>query len=148
MSLTPPEGKILVTRTLKDVDRSERLRTLIRRDFVERGRFRLLEEASGITASKWKNFFYSRQEASDEQIHFWQDKFPGDACWLRTGHESSARASLTLQVERVAETWHVLDVAIQCLLAARPGELSEAVAELKSAKGEHERAVLGLGLGQ
>jgi hypothetical protein len=134
-----------VTRTLKDVDRSERLRTLIRRDFVERGRFRLLEEASGINASKWKNFFYSRQEASDEQVQFWQSKFPEDARWLRTGQESSALASLALQVERVAGTWGTLDVAIQRLLAARPGELSEAVAELKSAKDEHERTVLSLG---
>ena len=77
-----------MTRTLKDVVMSERLRTLITRKFSDRGRFRLLEEASGIGASKWKNFFYKKQEATPELVNFWSQKFPDDEVWLRTGVES------------------------------------------------------------
>lgn len=77
-----------MTRTIKDVALSERLRTLIENRFGDRGRFRLLEEASGIGLSKWKNFFYRKQEATAELVDFWTLKFPEDEIWLRTGVES------------------------------------------------------------
>lgn len=86
-TISPSPGSKM-TRTLKDVELSERLRTLIARKFSDRGRFRLLEEASAISASKWKNFFYKKQESTPELVNFWSEKFPSDEVWLRTGLES------------------------------------------------------------
>lgn len=82
------QGADDMTRTPKDIALSERLRTLIENKFGFPGRYRLLEEASGIGASKWKNFFYKKQEATSEQIEFWTNRFPEDEMWLRTGIES------------------------------------------------------------
>lgn len=64
---------------------SERLRTLIENKFGDQGRFELLEEASGIGLSKWKNFFYGKQKATPDLVDFWVIKFPDHATWLRTG---------------------------------------------------------------
>jgi len=74
-----------MTRTLKDVELSERLRELIENRFGQRGRFRLLQEASEIPEWKWKNLFYRRQEAGQDQIHFWVTTYPDDEMWLLTG---------------------------------------------------------------
>lgn len=88
-----------MTRTLKDVELSERLRTLISRKFSDRGRFRLLEEASDISASRWKNFFYKKQEATPELVKFWVEKFPSDAVWLTTGVESPNKEGFPFMAE-------------------------------------------------
>lgn len=53
--------------------------------FGERGKFRLLEEASEVPAWKWKNVFYKRQEAAPDQIKFWVKTYPDDAPWLING---------------------------------------------------------------
>jgi hypothetical protein len=67
---------------------SDRLRTLIENKFGDHGRFTLLEEASGIKQSRWKNFFYGKQKATPELVEFWALKFPDYATWLRFGLES------------------------------------------------------------
>lgn len=67
-----------MTRTIKDVARSDRLRELISQRCPARGRFRMLEESSGIPAWKWKNFFYKRQEAGADQIQYWTTTYPED----------------------------------------------------------------------
>jgi hypothetical protein len=74
-----------MTRTLKDIELSQRLRDLIQNRFGDRGRFRMLHEVSGIPEWKWKNFFYRRQEAGRDQIEFWIEKYPEDEAWLLTG---------------------------------------------------------------
>lgn len=74
-----------MTRTNKDVELSERLRQQIEHRFGDRGKFRLLEEASGIPASRWKNFFYKKQEATSPLIKFWTTKFPEDESWVLEG---------------------------------------------------------------
>jgi len=66
-----------------DVDR--RLKLLIMRYFPDRGRFSALEGVSGISASKWKNYYYEKQSATTEMINFWCTKYTNDAAWLITG---------------------------------------------------------------
>lgn len=64
---------------------SSRLRDLIGERFQTRGRFSALELASGITASKWKNFYYGKQEATQALLKFWCQKFPESENWLLKG---------------------------------------------------------------
>lgn len=66
---------------LIDSEISERLRGFISERFQARGRFSALESASGISASKWKNFFYKSQEATQELLLFWLKKFPDDSIY-------------------------------------------------------------------
>jgi len=49
---------------------SERLRTFVQNRFNSRGKFTELESLSGISASKWKNFLYKKQEATQELLEF------------------------------------------------------------------------------
>lgn len=74
-----------MTKTLKDVELSKRLRELIEVTFPTRGRFSALEDASGITASRWKNFYYKKQEAAADMVDFWCKKYPMEQNWLLTG---------------------------------------------------------------
>lgn len=78
-----------MTKTQKDIELSERLRELIHARFGTRGRFRLLQEASEIPDWKWKNFFYRRQEAGQDQIQFWTNAYPEDEAWLLSGFRAS-----------------------------------------------------------
>lgn len=64
---------------------NNRLRLLAVERFGQRGRFRLLEDASGIAADKWRNFHYKKQRATKEMVLFWCVRFPEDEIWLRTG---------------------------------------------------------------
>jgi hypothetical protein len=66
---------------LIDSEISERLRGFISQRFQARGRFSALESVSGISASKWKNFFYKSQEATQELLLFWQENFPDDSIY-------------------------------------------------------------------
>jgi len=79
---------IHMTKTLKDVELSKRLRDLIEGTFPTRGRFRALEEASGLSAGRWKNFFYRKQEAAPDMVDFWCKKYPMEQQWLLTGIEA------------------------------------------------------------
>ena len=54
---------------------SDKLRELVNQKFQTRGRFKELESLSGIGASKWKNFLYKKQEATQELINFWADTY-------------------------------------------------------------------------
>ncbi|MFC0349374.1 hypothetical protein [Undibacterium danionis] len=76
---------IEMTKRIRDLEVSEHLRTLTHERFGTRGRFTLLERASGIGASKWKNFYYKKQEATTEMIAFWIEKYPEDESFLMTG---------------------------------------------------------------
>ena len=60
---------------------SDRLRQFVTQRFQARGRFNELETLSGISASKWKNFFYKKQEATQELLHFWSEKFSDDSLY-------------------------------------------------------------------
>lgn len=71
------------------VEVSERLRELVTQRFQSRGRFNKLESVSGIGATKWKNFFYRKQEASQELLRYWCINFPDSENWLLTGVTSS-----------------------------------------------------------
>lgn len=66
-------------------DVSLRLRELIDERFQTRGRFSALELASGISTSKWKNFYYGKQEATQALLQFWCQKFPETENWLLKG---------------------------------------------------------------
>ena len=72
----------------RDKALSERLRTLIERKFPSRGRFGELESVSEINANRWKNFYYKKQEATQEMIAFWCKKYPFEANWLLTNTEA------------------------------------------------------------
>lgn len=84
--------EIHMTKTLKDVELSVRLRDLIEATFPTRGRFRALEEASGLSASRWKNFFYRKQEAAADMVDFWCKKYPMEQQWLLTGIDAPNQA--------------------------------------------------------
>jgi hypothetical protein len=88
-----------MTKTLKDVELSERLRELIQLRFGDRGRFRSLEEASGIPEWKWKNFFYRRQEAGKDQVSFWVETYPEDEPWLVRGIHTPGREEFPFNAE-------------------------------------------------
>lgn len=88
-----------MTKTLKDVELSERLRELVQARFGHRGRFRLLEEASGIPEWKWKNFYYRRQEAGKDQINFWIETYPEDETWLVRGVHSPGKEEFPFSAE-------------------------------------------------
>jgi hypothetical protein len=88
-----------MTKTLKDVQLSERLRELIQNRFGDRGRFRLLQEVSGIPEWKWKNFFYRRQEAGQDQIQFWVATYPEEEVWLLSGVHPPDRESFPFSAE-------------------------------------------------
>lgn len=74
-----------MTRTTEELEVSERLVKRVEERFGQRGKFSLLEEASGIAATRWKNLFYGKQAATNEQLQFWIDRFPEDEVWLLTG---------------------------------------------------------------
>ncbi|NOT65936.1 MAG: hypothetical protein HOP06_07925 [Methylotenera sp.] len=54
---------------------SEKLRELVNKRFHARGRFKELETLSGISASKWQNFLYRKQVATQELIQFWETTY-------------------------------------------------------------------------
>lgn len=74
-----------MTKTLKDVELSARLRDLVGKNFPTRGRFSALEGVSGISANRWKNFYYKKQEAAPDMVDFWCKKYPDEQVWLLTG---------------------------------------------------------------
>ena len=79
-----------MTKSTDRVELSERVRELLKTEFDHAGRFTLLEKRSGISASKWKNFFYGKQSATSEMVEFICNKFPDRASWIRTGNEETA----------------------------------------------------------
>jgi hypothetical protein len=74
-----------MARTAKEREQGERFREKIQEKFPARGRFGLLEAESGVSASKWKNFFYRSQEATSEMLNFWFKNFPNDKDWILSG---------------------------------------------------------------
>ena len=57
---------------------SEKLREFVKLRFTARGKFNDLETASDIPASRWKNFYYGNQEATQEIIKFWVENYADD----------------------------------------------------------------------
>lgn len=80
-----------MTRRLKDIEADERLRELIESRYGDRGRYTMLEEVSKISATKWKNFYYKKQSATQEMLGFWCAKYPEDSQWLNTGMRPPAQ---------------------------------------------------------
>jgi hypothetical protein len=70
--------------------RSRRLKNLIDKMFPARGRFDTLENISGISKNKWKNFYYEKQNATGELIEFWCKKYSADSDYLISGAESES----------------------------------------------------------
>lgn len=78
-----------MTKTFEDITTSKNLREHLARRFPKRGRFKELEKLSGVPEWKWKNFFYDRQAAGEDQLMFWKSTFPDDELLGRTGAELS-----------------------------------------------------------
>ena len=57
---------------------SEKLRGFLKLRFTKRGKFKELEYASGISSSKWENFYYRKQEATQEIVKFWVENYADD----------------------------------------------------------------------
>lgn len=93
-----------MTKTLKDVELSNRLRSVIESTFPIRGRFGALESVSGITASRWKNFYYRKQEAAPDMVDFWCKKYPMERAWLLTGLEAPNQAEFPFAAP-VPQAW-------------------------------------------
>jgi hypothetical protein len=64
---------------------SERLRELVEKEYPQRGRFTELEKVSGISSNRWKNFYYRKQEATQEMTQFWCNSYPIESDWLLSG---------------------------------------------------------------
>ncbi|GHD66106.1 hypothetical protein [Jeongeupia chitinilytica] len=67
------------------LDISARMQEVLRSQTPERGRFRTLEEKSGIKAGNWKSFWYGKQRANSEMIEWVCQTWPEYAFWLVTG---------------------------------------------------------------
>ncbi|KRH79538.1 hypothetical protein FERRO_06060 [Ferrovum sp. JA12] len=73
------------------------LRGLIVNTFKNRGRFSELEMKSGISAYSWKNFYYAKQEATQEMVGFWCSFKPeSSALLLRSDSKPLSSTPLTL----------------------------------------------------
>ncbi len=70
--------------------KSRRLKNLIDKVFLARGRFDRLENISGISKNKWKNFYYEKQNATQELIEFWCKKYSADTDYLINGVETES----------------------------------------------------------
>lgn len=85
-----------MTKKSQSKEISSRLRSRIEKRFPSRGRYRELEEVSGISASRWKNFFYGRTEAALEMVDFWCNKYPSERDYLIHGvHQNMESPPLT-----------------------------------------------------
>ena len=74
-----------MTKTVRDMEVTERLRTWLEEEYGDRGRFRVLEEASGLPAQRWKNVFYGRQAATKEMLEFVQKTSTDGYSFVVTG---------------------------------------------------------------
>lgn len=63
----------------------ERARLVIGLKTPDRGRFRALAEASGISAENWKSFWYGRQRATEDMLSHVFCEWPEMAFWVATG---------------------------------------------------------------
>jgi hypothetical protein len=77
-----------LTKSLRDIEISKRLREMVADTYSSRGRFSVLADDSGVPASRWKNFFYNRQQATQEMLSFWLKKFPNHEDWILYGRKS------------------------------------------------------------
>lgn len=64
---------------------AERARFVIATKTPDRGRFRTLADASGISADTWKSFWYGRQRATEEMLAYVCCEWPEMAFWVATG---------------------------------------------------------------
>lgn len=74
-----------MTTSLRDNEITERLRLWMDENYGSRGRFTLLQEASGIPSQRWKNLFYRRQFATDEMLEFVHKISTNDHLWITSG---------------------------------------------------------------
>lgn len=66
-------------------DLGERIRLAIDSNTPDRGRFRQLEDESGISAETWKAFWYRRQRPTQEMLDHVFRQWPQMAFWIATG---------------------------------------------------------------
>lgn len=66
-------------------DISERLRSLIHSQTTDRRRAKELEEATGVPAANWKNFWTRKQRPTSHMIETAAKRWPQFALWLATG---------------------------------------------------------------
>lgn len=89
---------------IQDSPVSVRLKTLVERRFPKRGRFGELEAISGIGLNRWKNFYYGKQDATQEMLQFWCSKYPNDSDWLLSGVEAPSQKEFPFTA-RVPKKW-------------------------------------------
>ena len=81
---------------------------------------------SQISENKWKNFYYRKQEATQELVYFWKEKYPEEADWLQSGVESPDQEGYPF-LTRVAQKFNGQTVG---------DRLNWAIAEWASPSGE------------
>lgn len=86
-----------------DKNISEKLRKLLSEKCKGRSKFRLLEEASSISADKWRNFFYNKQHATEEMLAFWCKTHPEDQVWLSMEVAAAKRTIIQIQTSHSAK---------------------------------------------
>lgn len=64
---------------------TERLRAAVQADTQEVGRFRKLQELSGVPEASWKSWWYGRQRPTAEMIEAVCQHSPHYALWIATG---------------------------------------------------------------
>lgn len=67
------------------LDLAARIRLVIEVNTPDRGRYRELEEASGISSETWKAFWYGRQRATQDLLDHVFAQWPEMAFWVATG---------------------------------------------------------------
>lgn len=78
---------------------SARLRELVLKRYGKQKKFALLEIDSKIAASKWKNFFYGKQDATEEMLRFWSVNFSDDVQWLSNGFDERIASNNPFKID-------------------------------------------------
>lgn len=71
--------------TISITDLRSRLNAITAHHVPGRGRFRVLQEMSGISQDTWKAAWYAKQRPTAEMVQFAARKWPEYAFWLATG---------------------------------------------------------------
>ena len=131
-------------------DLSERLRALIHKRFPGRGRFFELEKASGITAGRWKNLFYCKQEATSSMIESWITLYPEDVSFIAGRLHSESNYPFNAPMPDPVKMTTVLD-RLRWVIAEWAGVHAdrlfvflESHSDRKISAGDWSRVILGL----
>ncbi|MCW5134610.1 MULTISPECIES: hypothetical protein [Burkholderia] len=116
----------------------ERIRHLISAKTDDSRRYKQLEEATGISAAIWKNFWFGRKRPDADMVERLSVAWPAHAFWLATGLSDLAyghRVPKALELPALSnETTAVAEQKWKLMIALREKYGDDGGAELTSAE--------------